>query len=115
MTIALLALVLRVAGYVPLLAYPAVLIANAMQTSALLDPKLRSDVAAARRALMSLFVGGTTLYPLVVLASGALATNAADEARIGMERGATGIFVRVGGILRAVGKERPSRVKLWEA
>ena len=81
MTVSLLAQILRIAGYVPLLAYPAVLIANAMQASALLDPKLRGDVAASRRALMGLFVGGTTLYPLVVLASGVLATNAADETR----------------------------------
>ena len=81
MTVSILAQILRIAGYLPLLAYPAVLIANAMQASALLDVKLRGDVAASRRALMSLFVGGTTIYPLVVLASRALAINASDEAR----------------------------------
>ncbi len=81
MNISLFAQILRLLGYAPLLAYPAVLVANAMQAAALLDPSQRKPGSASRRALVSSFVGGTTLYPVVVLASRALATNAANETR----------------------------------
>ena len=81
MTLPICAQVLRVLSLLLLLAYPAVLIANAMQAAALLDSSRRKEGSALQRTLMGVFVGGTTLYPLVVLASHVLANNAPDETR----------------------------------
>ena len=75
-----LAQILRAAAMLPLPAYPAVLVANAMQASALMEAKKRGETATAGGALRGAFVGGTTIYPLVVLVCRALANSARDEA-----------------------------------
>ena len=80
MTDSLFAPILRILALLPLLAYPAVLVANAMQAAALLESKQRGDVATPKRALMSIFVGGTTVYPLVVLLGWRMAIKASDQA-----------------------------------
>ena len=58
---------LQILGLLPLLAYPAVLIANTMQAAALLDKSQRQSGSPGRRLLMGIFVGATTVYPLVLL------------------------------------------------
>jgi hypothetical protein len=63
--------VLFVISLLPLLAYPAVLIANVMQVAALADRSLRAKGERPfswRRIAMGAFIGGTTAYPGVVLA-----------------------------------------------
>ena len=67
---------LQILGLLPLLAYPAVLIANAMQAAALLDPSQRAAGSLGRRTLMGIFVAGTTAYPLVLIACRVLAGRA---------------------------------------
>ena len=62
---------LFVLGLQPLLAYPAVLVANIMQAAALADPVLRpkgESPLSWKRVAMGAFVVGTTVYPGVVLA-----------------------------------------------
>ena len=62
---------LFVLSVLPLLAYPAVLVANVMQAAALADPSLRpkdESPLSWKRVMMSAFIGGTTAYPGVVLA-----------------------------------------------
>ena len=66
----------------PLLAYPAVLVANVMQAAALADPSLRSKGERPfswKRVAMGAFVGGTTVYPVVVVACRALARRAPHD------------------------------------
>ena len=60
-------LILQVLSLLPLLAYPAVLVANAMQAAALLDSKQRNSGSFGRRLLMGAFVVASTAYPLVTL------------------------------------------------
>ena len=62
---------LFVLSLLPLLAYPAVLVANVMQAAALSDPSLRPKGEAPlswKRVAMGGFIGGTTAYPVVVIA-----------------------------------------------
>lgn len=62
---------LFVLSLLPLLAYPAVIVANVMQVAALADPSLRPKgerPLSWKRVAMGAFVGGTTAYPVVVLA-----------------------------------------------
>ena len=70
------ALVLQILSLLPLVAYPAVLVANIMQTAALLDASQRDQNSRWQRALMGSFVGGTTAYPVVLLACRVLAGRA---------------------------------------
>ena len=79
MKLSLLAQITRTGALLPLLAYPAVLVANAMQLSARMEARKRGDNAAGS-APMRAFVVGTTIYPLVVLACRALADGASEEA-----------------------------------
>lgn len=62
---------LFVLSLLPLLAYPAVIIANVMQAAALADRSLRPKGESPfswRRIAMGAFIGGTTAYPVVVVA-----------------------------------------------
>ena len=68
MNVKFIAQALQILGWLPLLAYPAVLIANAMQAAALLDKSQSGAGSRGRRALMGIFVAGTTAYPLVLIA-----------------------------------------------
>ena len=66
----------------PLLAYPAVLVANAMQAAAYRDPD--KPESRARRWAMNGFLLGTTAYPVVLFVARFLANRAAarfDENR----------------------------------
>ena len=63
---AILLLLLQILGFLPLLAYPAVMIANLMQLSALLDPAQRKDGSLTKRFLMGALLLATTAYPLVL-------------------------------------------------
>ncbi len=70
---------LQILGLLPLLAYPAVLIANVMQAAALLDKSQRPSGSPGRRLLMGIFVGATTAYPLVLLGCRVLAGRAHSQ------------------------------------
>lgn len=65
---------LSVLSLLPLLAYPAVLVANAMQAAAYRDPD--KPQSRWQKLGMNGFLIGTTAYPLVVFASVALANRA---------------------------------------
>ena len=67
MSVKFIAQSLQVLGLLPLLTYPAILLANAMQAAALLDKSQRQSGSLGARALMTTFVAGTTIYPLVVI------------------------------------------------
>lgn len=73
MSVKFIAQALQILGLLLLLAYPAVLIANAMQAAALLDKSQSADSSRGQRALMGIFVVGTTAYPLVLIACRVLA------------------------------------------
>ena len=77
MNTTLLARALQILGLLPLLAYPAVLVANAMQAGAFAGQKQR-DTDAKTVGMMS-FVAGTTLYPLVALLCYARANRAQSQ------------------------------------
>lgn len=67
---------LEMLGLLPLGAYPAVLVANAMQAAALADASQRAQGLRVKRWLTGTFVGGTMAYPLVLLVCRALAGRA---------------------------------------
>ena len=70
---------LQTLGLLPLLAYPAVLVANAMQAAALMDASRRDSGSPKERALMGAFVAGTTAYPVVALLCRALTAHTRDS------------------------------------
>lgn len=89
-------LILQILGFLPLLAYPAVLIANLMQLAALLDPAQRKDGSPGKRFLMGALVLATTAYPLVLWLCRVQAGRAqgrGDESGVWLWSGAPLVFV----------------------